>query len=199
VILEWVGTTEIYIWFVKNEHKLTMTYLLGTFLTIACAVMAASAGRPLLSTARQFASACIGCGLFLSPMATIAAVGEGDLPAGAMAFSKLLKYQSDWNILADSVKVRKNEMDQKEILNVKFFLKQLANEYYDMDLLGNSIIDKEKSSRAKEIAKEFRKLVRECDDAASNSNLEKIVELYPKTSGQLKDFFLLLQDVPDEL
>ena len=58
----------------------------------------------------------------------------GDLPDGAMAFSKLLKYQKEWSNLADSVKTRGSEMDEKEVLGVKFFLKQLANEYYDMEV-----------------------------------------------------------------
>jgi hypothetical protein len=61
-------------------------------------------------------------------------VGEGGLPDGALAFSKLVKYQSDWKTLAESVEKRKNEIDDKEIINIKFFLKQLANEYFDMEV-----------------------------------------------------------------
>ena len=64
----------------------------------------------------------------------LANVGEGGLPDGALAFSKLVKYQSDWKTLAESVEKRKNEIDDKEIINIKFFLKQLANEYFDMEV-----------------------------------------------------------------
>jgi len=53
---------------------------------------------------------------------------------GALAFSKVLKFQKEWHSLADSVSARKSEMDQKEILGIKLFLKQLANEYYDMEV-----------------------------------------------------------------
>jgi hypothetical protein len=129
----------------------------------------------------------------------MAAVGEGDLPKGAMAFSKLVKYQKDWDVLAKSVESRKDEMDQKEVLAIKLFLKQLANEYYDMDLLSSGMTDSTKAERGKALAKEFRGLIRQCDDAASDNNLGKIVELHPTTSTQLKDFFALMQDVPDEL
>lgn len=126
-------------------------------------------------------------------------LGEGDLPPGSMAFSKLLKYQKDWDVLANSIQSRKNEVSQSEILGIKLFLKGLANEYYDMDLLLGSISEPSKAAEAKTLAKEFRTTVRACDDAATNDNLDKIIELYPKTKAQMKDFFALLQDVPDEL
>lgn len=138
--------------------------------------------------------------LSLQPISpAIAAVGEGDLPDGAMSFSKILKYQNDWLKLADAVKERGSSMDQKEILGIKVFLKQLANEYYDMELLASGIIDKETGIKAKSIAKDFRSKIRECDDALNNGNIEKISQIYPETSKELSDFLLLLQDVPDEL
>lgn len=78
---------------------------------------------------------------FLSSSApAIAAVGEGDLPDGAMAFMKIAKYQNDWKALAESVEKRKAEIDAKEIISIKFFLKQLANEYYDMEVFSSYII-----------------------------------------------------------
>jgi hypothetical protein len=116
-----------------------------------------------------------------------------------MAFSKLLKYQSDWKKLADNLKERNYEIDGKEVSGTKMFLKQLANEYSDMDFLSRSITDSEKRTQAKEVAKHFRIKVRECDDAASNGNLAKIGENYPVTSGDLSKFFELLSDVPDEI
>lgn len=65
----------------------------------------------------------------------IAAVGEGDLPDGAMAFAKVQKYQKEWDKLAESVKKRgAADVDEKEIISIKFFLKQLANEYFDMEV-----------------------------------------------------------------
>ena len=90
-------------------------------------------------------------------------------------------------------------MDEKEVLGLKFFLKQLSNEYYDMELLSTGIVDKAKASEALEIAKGFRKNIRACDDAASAGNIGLITEKYPSTSQQLKTFLELLQDVPDEL
>ena len=122
-----------------------------------------------------------------------------------MAFSKLLKYKSEWTKLADTVKNRvaststDTKIDDKEITGIKIFLKQLANEYYDMDLLSKGIVDSTKVARAKEIAKDFRAKIRECDDSASNGNLNKIVENYPITSGEIQEFIDLMNDVPDEL
>ena len=85
------------------------------------------------------------------------------------------------------------------MLSIKVFLKQLSNEFYDMELLSKSINDPVKQKEARELAKTFRSQIRECDDAAGNGNLAKIVELYPTTQTELKDFFGLMQDVPDEI
>ena len=137
------------------------------------------------------------CLTFNTPV--IAAVGEGDLPEGAMAQSKLIKYQNEWNKVANSVKTRGNDMDLKEQLGLKQFLKQLANEYYDMELLTKGIVDTNKKEQAKLIATDFRTKIRECDDAITDGNINKITDIYPVTSKELKDFFLLLQDIPDEL
>lgn len=116
-----------------------------------------------------------------------------------MAFSKLLKYQSDWKKLSDNLASRDYNIPEPEILNTKLFLKQLANEYYDMELLVKGITDPTKAVKAKEIMKDFRNKIRECDDAASNGNVAKIGENYPVTSSELNEFLGLLQDVPDEL
>ena len=128
-----------------------------------------------------------------------AAVGEGDLPDGAMAFSKLLKYQKEWTKLADNMKTRTVKMDDKEIVGTKLFLKQLANEYNDMNLLAKGIQDPSKSEKAKEIAKDFRVKIRECDDAVIDGDTSKIIENYPITSSEIAEFLELLSDVPDEL
>ena len=128
-----------------------------------------------------------------------AAVGEGDLPDGAMAFSKLLKYQKEWTKLADNMKSRTVKMDDKEIVGTKLFLKQLANEYSDMNLLAKGIQDPVKSDKAKEIAKDFRVKIRECDDAVIDGDTSKIIENYPITNSEIAEFLELLSDVPDEL
>lgn len=153
---------------------------------------------PLL---KRFSAAVCASTLLLSSMngPVLAAVGEGDLPEGAMAFSKLLKYQSEWDKLANSIKSRSTEIDERETQGIKVFLKQLANEYSDMDLLGRGIMDPAKAESAKTIAKDFRKQIRECDDAASEKNFAKILEIYPTTATELKDFLGLMQDVPDEI
>lgn len=82
---------------------------------------------------------------------------------------------------------------------IKVFLKQLGNEYNDMELLRRGILDSAKSDRAQVIAKEFRKLVRECDDAASDGNVGKITENFSNVAGLMDEYLSLLQDVPDEL
>ena len=68
--------------------------------------------------------------------------------------------------------------------------------------MSKGIQDPEKSKAAIELAKDFRIKIRECDDAASksiNEGVDKIISNYPATSKDLKDFFDLMQDVPDEL
>ena len=156
-----------------------------------------------LPTTRQLVGAfCAGSIMFSSSSSGVnARVGEGDLPEGAMAFSKLLKYQSDWDKLAGNIKARQGEIEgsEQETQGIKIFLKQLANEYGDMELLGQGILDKEKSTQAIAIAKTFRKQIRECDDAAGAKNFAKVLEIYPTTATELKDFIGLMQDIPDEI
>lgn len=157
--------------------------------------------NPSSKASVALAATCLSLALscFSIPASSFGAVGEGGLPDGAMAFSKILKYQKDWNNLAATVKSRSAEMSQQEVLGMKAFLKQLANEYRDMQLLGTGITDKDKQQQSMEVAKEFRKIIRECDDAASDNNFNKIMELYPRSAELLDSFLALLQDVPDEL
>ena len=119
-----------------------------------------------------------------------AAVGEGDLPDGALAFSKLLKYQKEWTKLTENMKGRTVQMDDKEIVGTKLFLKQLANEYNDMTLLSKSILDSTKAEKAKDIAKDFRTRVRDCDDAMTNGDTSKIIDNYPSTTNNESNEFL---------
>ena len=128
-----------------------------------------------------------------------AAVGEGDLPDGALAFSKLLKYQKEWTKLAENMKSRTVQMDDKEIVGTKLFLKQLANEYNDMNLLSKGILDTNKAEKAKGIAKDFRTRVRDCDDAMTNGDTSKIIDNYPITNNEINEFLELLSDVPQDL
>jgi len=71
-----------------------------------------------------------------------------------------------------------------------------------LQLLGKGIPDSEKSKQAIVLAKDFKQKIRECDDSASlsvSAGVDKILENYPTTSKDLKEFFELMQDVPDEL
>lgn len=128
-----------------------------------------------------------------------AAVGEGGLPDGVLAFNKLLKYQKDWDSVADSVQKRGKEMEQNEILSVKLFLKTLANEYNDMILLSKGVTDADNQVKAKEIAKDIKVKMKKMDDALTNNDLQVLLDNYPSTKQGLIDFFGYLQDVPDEL
>ena len=64
-----------------------------------------------------------------------AAIGEGDLPDGALAFQKVTKAQKEWKKFAEATEKRKDEIDDAEVTRIKSYLKQLANEYYDMEVL----------------------------------------------------------------
>jgi hypothetical protein len=68
-----------------------------------------------------------------------------------------------------------------------------------MNLLSKSITDPQKNEEAKKVIIEFRKKIRECDDAASDNNISKVLDLYPYTASLLNNFLTLLQDVPDEI
>ena len=69
-----------------------------------------------------------------------------------------------------------------------------------MDVMTKSIADSTKQTKAKEVIKEMRNNLRDLDKTISNDNiLEKLSVTYPQVSNELKTFFELLQDVPDEL
>ena len=133
------------------------------------------------------------------PTPALSAVGEGGLPDGVLAFQKVIKYQKDWKLLVDALRPRVAEVESKEALNIKTFLKQLANEYYDLEVLSKSISDPAKAKLAMDLAKDFRAQMRANDDAASAGNIQKIVDSYPSTAKDLQDFLDLTSDVPDEI
>jgi len=128
-----------------------------------------------------------------------AAVGEGDLPPGSIAFQKVIKSQKDWKAVTDGIRPRVAEVKDKEVTALKMALKQLANEYYDMELLSKSITDPSRATSAMELAKDFRVQMRANDDAATAGDIQKIVDSYPATAKDLSDFLDLLSDVPDEI
>jgi hypothetical protein len=90
-------------------------------------------------------------------------------------------------------------LSEQEVLGIKAFLKALANEYGDLELLSGGIQDDTRKKAAITDAKEFRKLIRQCDDAASAGDFNKINKLYPVTAALLNSVLSSMQDVPDEL
>jgi hypothetical protein len=82
---------------------------------------------------------------------------------------------------------------------MKFFLRQLANEYSDMELLSSSIGDKSKAQDAINLAKEFRATIRACDEATKARDFDKVLVLHAQSADQLKRYLGYLHDVPDEL
>ena len=113
--------------------------------------------------------------------------------------SRIYLLKKNWNTLGETVRLRSNEFTTEEVLGLKSFLKLLANEYSDMELLSTGIQDKTKATQAIAAAKEFRKIVRECDNAASDRDFKSIIEKYPKTVELLNTFLDSMKDVPDEL
>lgn len=107
--------------------------------------------------------------------------------------------QKDWQDVMKRVLSLKEELPKDERSNVKVFMKRLANEYFDMELLSKSIQDKSKAEQAIQIAKDIRGKARECDDAISANNYKKLEELNPMVTKAFQDFFETLNDVPDEL
>lgn len=86
-----------------------------------------------------------------------------------------------------------------QTLGTKFFLKSLASEYLDMELLAMGITDREKAAKAILTAKQFRTSVRACDNAVMEQDIDKVLDHFRTSSVLLKDFLELLQDVPQDL
>lgn len=154
-------------------------------------------------------SAIFGNGVLNMPMdnvgkgfgvsAASAAVGEGGLPDGIMAFQKLVKYQKDLDNVADSVKKRGSEMDNMEIQQLKIFMKQIANEYGDMEFLARGIGSEKDREAAKATGKDLRECARAVDKGLGEGKTEILTDKYPAMKKDIADFFALLSDVPDEL
>ena len=162
----------------------------------------AALGSIAVGSVLMGAGGTINMGL-LSPVvgvpAAVAAVGEGGLPDGIVAFQKLVKYQKDLDNVGESVKKRGAEMDNMEIQTLKIFMKQLANEYGDMEFLTRSINSEKDKEAAKQIGKDLRVVAREVDKALSDGRVERLAEEYPKMKKMVSDFLAYLSDVPDEL
>lgn len=178
-------------------------YVLFVVVTALALLVQGVDGWALAKLRRAGAAVVAGAGLALSGgqlQSAFAAVGEGDLPPGAIAFQKVLKYQKDWKTVTEALKPRDlAKVEGPEVTAIKVLLKQLANEYYDLELLSKSITDPAKASAALDLAKDFRVRMRANDDAATAGNLQAIVDSYPATAKDLTDFFDLLNDVPDEI
>jgi hypothetical protein len=86
-----------------------------------------------------------------------------------------------------------------QTLGTKFFLKSLANEYGDMELLAMEISDKQKAAKAILTAKQFRTSVRACDNAVMEQGIDKVLDQFHASAVLLNDFLELLQDVPQDL
>eukprot|EP01039_Chlorochromonas_danica_P008769 gene8769-9671_t len=132
-------------------------------------------------------------------MPVLAGVGDGGLPDGVLAFSKILKYQKDWASLSDAIQSRGSEFSDREVLDTKAFLRALGSEYDDMILLTRGILDPAKANDAKAIAADFRRTIRQCESAINQRDVAKVMELYSKSATMLDTFLTLLHDVPDEL
>ena len=90
-------------------------------------------------------------------------------------------------------------MDNVEIQTLKIFMKQLANEYGDMEFLSRSISNERDRESAKQIGKDLRVVAREVDKALSDQKVEVLTEKYPSMKKLMADFLTYLNDVPDEL
>jgi hypothetical protein len=179
----------------KREARLDVSLPKATFRKVIGSFVVGSAifGNGMLNTHME--NKAFGFGV---PTAS-AAVGEGDLPDGIMAFQKLVKYQKDLDNVADSVKKRGSEMDNMEIQQLKIFMKQLANEYGDMEYLARGISSEKDREAAKAAGKGLREAARAVDKGLSDGKTDILTDNYPAMKKQIADFFALLSDVPDEL
>lgn len=179
----------------KREARLDVSLPKATFGKVIGSFVVGSAifGNGMLNTPME--NKVFGFGV---PIAS-AAVGEGDLPDGIMAFQKLVKYQKDLDNVADSVKKRGSEMDNMEIQQLKIFMKQLANEYGDMEYLARGISSEKDREAAKAAGKGLREAARAVDKGLSDGKTDILTDNYPAMKKQIADFFALLSDVPDEL
>jgi hypothetical protein len=59
--------------------------------------------------------------------------------------------------------------------------------------------DANKAKEARRVAKEFRSVIRDCDDAASDGNILKIKQVYDESDRLFGQFLEYLNDVPDEI
>jgi hypothetical protein len=127
-----------------------------------------------------------------------AAVGEGDLPQGALQFDRLLKTQKAWAELGEAVRRRGKEFSEDEWRNSRLALRQTYQQSDDMDFLIPSV-QKDRRDKALGLAKRFRQIMRDMDNPVRANDVEGFLVMHADAAATLQTFLEQLQDVPEEL
>ncbi|KAJ1462683.1 hypothetical protein M885DRAFT_505701 [Pelagophyceae sp. CCMP2097] len=138
-------------------------------------------------------AACASLAVVSAPAPSWAA-NDGQLPDGPLQFDRFLKVQADWSRLGP----RMMEIEETEWEGVRLFLRKLYLAGDDMNYLSKNL-DATKKAQAKELANAFQLAIKKADRLAASKDRDAVAQLYTTTSVQMKDFLVLLQDIPDEL
>mmetsp|Transcript_11358 Transcript_11358/g.14837 ORF Transcript_11358/g.14837 Transcript_11358/m.14837 type:complete len:188 (-) Transcript_11358:53-616(-) len=133
------------------------------------------------------------------PIPSLADVSDGNtLPEGALQFSRALKAKSDWEEIGKTVSTRGSELSKDEWEGVMGFLRKLYSVGDDMKGISKGM-DPTKKKEAEKLIADFQTVIKTADGAARGKDPNAFMILQKKSAEDLENFFLLLQDVPDEI
>mmetsp|Transcript_592 Transcript_592/g.775 ORF Transcript_592/g.775 Transcript_592/m.775 type:complete len:199 (+) Transcript_592:70-666(+) len=134
----------------------------------------------------------------LFPTESFADVSDGDLPAGAAQFARILRTKSDLVLVRKRIKeASADEISKEEWDNVGKFLRKVYTAAGDMKKLG--ISDPAKKKRAIELTQLLEKLAQAGDIECTKEDKTKLLVILDKAQSSFDEFFDLLSDVPDEI
>ena len=151
--------------------------------------------RDFLATAGVTASSAA----LLTPLPSLAVVGEGSLPEGAAQFSRVIKVRAQLKSVAKRVTDQPDEVTKEEWSKIDEFLRTVYSAGNDMKVIAKGIYDPAKKEKADEDIKLLQKVVQAAQKPVAAKDAAGFAAIATKADGLFEDFLDLLRDVPDEL
>jgi hypothetical protein len=155
--------------------------------------------RDFLSTAVATAGITASSAALVTPLPSIAVVGEGGLPEGAAQFSRVIKVRAQLKSVAKRVSEQSDDISKEEWDKIDDFLRTVYSAGNDMKVIAKGIFDPSKQEKADEDIKLLQKVVQAAQKPVAQKDAAGFAAIATKADSLFEDFFDLLRDVPDEL
>lgn len=155
--------------------------------------------RDFLATAVATAGVTASSAALLTPLPSLAVVGEGSLPEGAAQFSRVIRVRAQLKSVAKRVTDQPDEVTKEEWSKIDEFLRTVYSAGNDMKVIAKGIYDPAKKEKADDDIKLLQKVVQAAQKPVAAKDAAGFAAIATKADGLFEDFLDLLRDVPDEL